>query len=184
MGYRLLILHKLVTCTQHTSFVHSSITMSSFSKEEVEEFKAEAISGAFDPVCSDDEEDVAEKDNFNGWVEDEDDGEEFKSLFCDKTFKTIRDLIDHDKGVYGFDLEAVVHGVVTDDVSFIKLINYIRASVKSWDDCNVEKVSHLHEDIVTNKSFSDDKYMIPQLENDVLLFFFEEAFPFIAEDEA
>ncbi len=156
--------------------------MASFTKEEIEEFIAEGSSPAFDPVCSDDEEDVAEKDNFNGWVDD-DESEEFKSLFCSKKFQSIKALIAHDKEVFGFDLKAVVEAVANTDIAYIQLINFIRGTAKSWSTTDeehnsalLENIKSLEHDILNNKSFLDEKNMIPQLEDDALLFLYEDEF--------
>jgi hypothetical protein len=157
--------------------------MSGFTKEEIEEFKAEASSRAFDPVCSDDEEDAAEKDNFDGWVEQDDEVIEFKSLFGEHTFPSLRELIDHDRNTFGFDLDQVVSSVVEEDISFIQLINFVRFVVNSWDECTLEKVQNLQEDILGNKSFRDDKFMFPQIPNDPVLYLYEEVYPSFGASE-
>lgn len=157
--------------------------MSQFSEADLAEFKADGTSSAFDPVCSDDEEDNKEKDNFNGWVE-EDELIEVKSLFSDKILPSIVDLVEFDKETFGFDLRRIVTtAIVQDDIAFIKLVNFIRATVKSWTYVNRENIEMLEQQIESKVFLEDDQNMIPQLENDPLLYLYEEAFSSLVVDE-
>lgn len=130
-----------------------------------------------------DEGDESDKDDFRDWqAEDgEDEEEAVKSLFCSQKLPSLAELVEHDKKIFGFDLQAVVKDVCQDDFSYIKLINFIRSSVKEK-----EAEASSKEDLVASvtrliesKVFLDgETYLKPVIESDPLLFLFDELFEF------
>lgn len=130
-----------------------------------------------------DEGDESDKDDFRDWqAEDgEDEEEAVKSLFCSQKLSSLAELVEHDKKIFGFDLQAVVKDVCQDDFSYIKLINFIRSSVKEK-----EAEASSKEDLVASvtrliesKVFLDgETYLKPVIESDPLLFLFDELFEF------
>jgi hypothetical protein len=115
--------------------------------------------------------------NFDDWIED-DEATQVKSLFSDSFFSSIDELIAHEKENFDFDFQAVVRDVCKDDMSFIKLVNYIRRSVK--------EANQSFQDIITlvnTKEFlGDDRNMIPILEEDPLLYLYADYFEDLAAE--
>jgi hypothetical protein len=119
--------------------------------------------------------------NFDDWIED-DEATQVKSLFSDCYFSSIDELIAHEKENFGFDLQAVVRDVCRDDLSFIKLVNFIRRSVKEAT-LSAQDIIKL---VNTKEFLEDDRNMIPSLEEDPLLYLFADYFENLAaesEDE-
>ena len=124
-----------------------------------------------------------EKD-LEDWV-DEDDQILFKSLFDDTYFSSVDLLIAYDMDVYNFNLKQVVAEYAIDDISIIKLINFIR--FKTLSNTNELITNTFIEDLynmLVNKTFLDgDLYMKPTLDNDPLLYMYEDCLLTIEEDE-
>jgi hypothetical protein len=139
-----------------------------------------------EPVDDDhsDEGDESDKDDFRDWqAEDGEDEEEsaVKSLFCAQKLPSLAELVEHDKKHFGFDLQAVVKDVCEDDFSFIKLINFIRSSVKEREaeTSSKEDLVASVTSLIESRVFLDgETYLKPVLESDPLLFLFDELFEF------
>ncbi|KAF1831935.1 S-adenosyl-L-methionine-dependent methyltransferase [Decorospora gaudefroyi] len=99
-------------------------------------------------------------------VEDasEPDTTSFKDLFSDRQFSRVADLIAHNKSENGFDLTATIKdfGPDADELTIIKLINYLRLEAQKGKDPKTIKVTL--DDLIS------DKYLQPVLEDDALLF--------------
>lgn len=88
----------------------------------------------------------------------------FKCLFCDQQLSRISDLSAHCRSEHGFDLNETIKGLGSDadELTIIKLVNYLRAEAKNGTDSRSLKI--------TLQDLSDDKYLQPVLEDDALLF--------------
>ncbi|KAF1937393.1 histone-arginine methyltransferase CARM1 [Clathrospora elynae] len=99
-------------------------------------------------------------------VEDasEPDTTSFKCLFCEQQWSRVPDMSTHCKSDHGFDLTATIKdlGPDADELTIIKLINYLRACAQTSTDPKTLKIAP--EDL------SSDKYLQPVLEDDALLF--------------
>lgn len=87
-------------------------------------------------------------------------------LFCPETFAQLTDAFKHIKDSHAFDFQATRKQLGLDFYQCIKLLNYIRTQVQagamtSWTWTGKEV-------------WDDDQYLQPVLENDTLLFGFEE----------
>lgn len=131
-----------------------------------------------------DEGDESDKDDFRDWqAEDGEDEEEsaVKSLFCAQKLPSLTELVEHDKKHFGFDLQATVKDFCEDDFSYIKLINFIRATVKDKDAeiSNKEELVAIVRGLMESRAFLDgETYLKPVIESDPLLFLFDELFEF------
>lgn len=98
------------------------------------------------------------------WQDVESDNEAISivSLFDSKTFTSPGDMLKHCKDQHNFDLIALINRLQLDFHGSIKLVNFIRSSVKAGQPVVAQDISA--------DSFSDDKYLKPVLENDALLF--------------
>lgn len=101
------------------------------------------------------------------WQDVEPDEEQltFTSPFGPETFPTLRELLDHCQNTKGFDLVATFKRLGLDFHGGVKLINFLRSSTRDSAPVRNE---------VTAEDFADDKYLIPVLENDALLFSLDE----------
>lgn len=99
----------------------------------------------------------------DGWEDAEEDQEDIVvvSLFDDKTFKSVQEMLAHCKDEHGFDFTAVQAELKLDFYDRIRLVNYIRSQVKA----GVSK-----PDVSTKDVFADEKYLQPVLEDDAFLF--------------
>lgn len=107
------------------------------------------------------------------WVED--DEIVVKSLFNEDTLKSVEELILHDKEIFGFDLREQVKAHCTDELSIIRLINFVRSETAAAPAVDSNFIDSLVIKIGTKEFASDDKYMVPVIEDDPLLFSFEES---------
>ncbi|KAF2853071.1 histone-arginine methyltransferase CARM1 [Plenodomus tracheiphilus IPT5] len=88
----------------------------------------------------------------------------FKCLFCDQQLSRTSDLSTHCKSEHAFDLNETIKslGSDADELTIIKLVNYLRTEAKKGTDSKSLKV--------TLQNLFDDKYLQPVLEDDALLF--------------
>lgn len=126
------------------------------------------------------------ENDLDDWVdEEEDDQMLFKSLFDDSYFSSVDLLISYDIDVYNFNLKQVVAEYAVDDISIIKLINFIRS--KTLSNTNDSITSMFIDDLnnlLSNRSFlEDDLYMKPTLDDDPLLYMYADYLLTIEEDE-
>ncbi|KAJ4371210.1 Ribosomal protein arginine N-methyltransferase rmt3 [Neocucurbitaria cava] len=88
----------------------------------------------------------------------------FKCLFCNQQWSRVSDMGKHCTTEHGFDLIKTVQslGPDADELTIIKLVNYLRAeSQKSIDPKSID---------VSLKTLESDEYLLPVLEDDALLF--------------
>jgi hypothetical protein len=129
-----------------------------------------------------DENEIEPEKEFNEWVEDEDDESELvQSLFSEAKLRNIEQLIEFDSANFGFDLNFVVKTFCSDDFSYIKLINFIRSFPF---DSNLKELSirNLMEALETRQFLEGEQYLRPIMEDDALLFKFDEIFEFEGND--
>lgn len=144
--------------------------MDFLSEEDKNDMQNETFTNAY--PTADDEADI-ERD-LEDWVEE---GEAMKSLFNEDRLDTVSSLISHDLDLFGFDLRSVVREYCSDDdLSVIKLINFIRSNVAKQpvELINAEFISNLVQSIGTKEFIQNDEYMKPVIEDDPLLFLYEE----------
>jgi protein arginine N-methyltransferase 3 len=128
------------------------------------------------------DEDQEDKE-FNDWVEDEDESLSVQDLFSSATFPSISLMMEHDKNSFDFDLKDIVQTVCKDTYEYIKLINFIRSTASTLPNISKEQVADVKNQIL-NKSFLEgEQYLKPVLENDPLLFIYEENFSLEEDDE-
>lgn len=115
------------------------------------------------------------ENDLDDWVEE--DNVDIKSLFNEDIVHSVDELLSHDRDLFGFDLKLSIQGNCTDDISIIKLINFIRAEVALHSGI-VEGtfIGALRERIDAKVFLDGEGYMKPTIEDDQLLFLYEEAF--------
>lgn len=101
------------------------------------------------------------------WLDMESDEETITitSFFGPQTFPTVATMLEDSKKSHGFDFAANVEQLGLDFHGAVKLVNFIRDSVKQG--------LSLPNDISANH-FDDEKYLQPVLENDALIFSLDE----------
>ncbi|KAF7729840.1 hypothetical protein EC973_003574 [Apophysomyces ossiformis] len=108
---------------------------------------------------------------WDDWESDEEGDAESQCLFCSQIFSSPVGTFGHCKDTHGFDFLDVKRSLKLDFYQTIRMINYIRHQVLT------------HPDLATTKSFTitgsepfleNDEFLKPVLENDALLFAFEE----------
>jgi len=117
------------------------------------------------------------ENDLEDWIDDEeDDNLMIKSLFDDSHFPTVESLLHYDSNVYKFDLRQIIHGQFHDDISIIKLINFIRFKVSSAEKGSIsdEFIEEIIRMVGTKEFLSNDLYMKPVLEDDPLLYLYED----------
>lgn len=130
-----------------------------------------------DNILAVEEDEESDKEDFSGWTAGEDDDEDLRvrSLFGHAKLPNIAEMIAHDKRIFNFDLSAIVKEHCTDDFSYIKLINFIRTYASGFDPSELD-MSALVDKITRKMHLEGDLYLKPVLEDDPLLFLFEEIF--------
>ncbi|EEB08394.1 type I ribosomal protein arginine N- methyltransferase Rmt3 [Schizosaccharomyces japonicus yFS275] len=88
----------------------------------------------------------------------------FQCLFCKDMFSSLPELWEHAKKVHNFDFEQLKKQHQLDLYGCFKLVNYIRSMVKLGETPDFSDAS----------VFANEKYMIPVLENDAVLFSLDE----------
>jgi protein arginine N-methyltransferase 3 len=158
----------------------SSFSAATSEEEEVNQEIDEQVQQQHQGEGSDEEDNSVEQEDkeFNEWVEDEEEAIRVKSLFSDTQLGSIESLIEHDKQKFQFDLKQVVEDVCTDDLSFIRLINFIRSSVNEISEVSAAQVSEITETIYSKVFLNEDRFMRPAQENDPLLYLYEDIFDF------
>ncbi|KAL4908020.1 hypothetical protein BDW74DRAFT_148443 [Aspergillus multicolor] len=122
-----------------------------------------------DSVTSDDSDATDEE----GWedVEPDDETQPVVGLFSDKVYPDIRSMLKESKDKYNFDLRKIQKELDLDFLDTIKLVNYIRTSVKD---------GNMSPDVSTKDKFQDEVYLKPVLEDDALLYSLDD----IEDDES
>ncbi|KAI9827137.1 MAG: hypothetical protein M1819_007028 [Sarea resinae] len=98
-----------------------------------------------------------------GWedLEPEDQQQQVVCLFSDEIFPDLPSMLEHCKSQFDFEFVKTRNRLGLDFYGTIKLVNYIRASVKN---------GNLKPDLSSSTVLEDDKYLQPVLEDDALLF--------------
>ncbi|KAF9579371.1 hypothetical protein BGW38_004402 [Lunasporangiospora selenospora] len=129
-----------------------------------------------------DEGDIA----WDDWADDDDDNlhvPESKCLFCSNTQPSARETFQHCKTVHGFDFVAIRHGLRLDFYQSIRLINSVRqlALDHGFDESTTVAAAKDGEplaqlgNLTGKESFlNDDAFLRPVLEDDSLMFEFED----------
>lgn len=130
--------------------------------------------------------DEEEEQLWDDWEGEEGEGEsEFVCLFCDSRYSSWGSLFDHCASLHHFDFHNIRTTLNLDFYSSFKLINFIRSQVaenRCWScgltcQCNRDLQNHLHDVVDINKIktlWSDDRYLIPFMQDDSLLYSFGE----------
>jgi protein arginine N-methyltransferase 3 len=116
---------------------------------------------------------IGEEDgNLSDWVSDGEENVSVKDLFSSKVFATVSELIAHSKETYNFDIAEIVRGFgADDDIAIILFVNFVRSNVASCEGTvNPVFVEQLKEQIEKKEFLNDEKFMIPCLQEDNLLF--------------
>ncbi|KAL2337217.1 hypothetical protein Fmac_011663 [Flemingia macrophylla] len=134
----------------------------------------------------DDDDEGEEEEAWDDWEGDEGEREsEFACLFCDSHYSSCGSLFEHCASLHHFDFHAVRAALNLDFYASFKLINFIRsqvAEIRCWNcglafQCNRDLQNHLHDvvDFSEIKTlWNDDKYLIPFMQDDSLLYSFGE----------
>ncbi|KAL5000251.1 S-adenosyl-L-methionine-dependent methyltransferase [Aspergillus recurvatus] len=112
-----------------------------------------------DSVTSEDS-DITDEE---GWedVEPDDETQPVVGLFSDKVFPDVRSMLKECKDKHDFDLMKLQKELDLDFLDTIKLVNYIRSSVKN---------GYMTPDVSSKDKFQDEIYLKPVLEDDALLY--------------
>ncbi|KAF8022184.1 hypothetical protein BT93_G2359 [Corymbia citriodora subsp. variegata] len=140
---------------------------------------------------AEDSEEDEEGDDWRFDVDDEDEDEDeesspsFLCLFCDAVYGSCASLFDHCSSAHHFDFDGIRKALGLDFYASVKLVNYVRSQVaknRCWScglECisNQELLNHSHEansleDIKIH--IADDEYLNPFLQEDPLLYSFDE----------
>lgn len=131
-----------------------------------------------------------ENEDWDDWGEDDDnDGGEndkpFMCLFLDSQFSSCSELFEHCRLAHKFDFDGIRKELGLDFYGSFKLINYVRSQVaenRCWS-CGLACQSqqdiqnHLHETVKLKDIkplWDDDKYLKPFMQDDPLLYSFDE----------
>jgi 2-polyprenyl-3-methyl-5-hydroxy-6-metoxy-1,4-benzoquinol methylase len=125
-----------------------------------------------------------EDGNFSDWESDNEEELPVKSLFSDVILPTIEILFEHDLNNHNFDLRTMANTMGNDDVSLIKLINFIRYQVnKQNGNITTQFIEELQNEILSKEFLNNDLYMKVVLQEDPLLFSLREAMGVEFEDD-
>ncbi|KAJ0531102.1 putative methyltransferase transcription factor C2H2 family [Helianthus annuus] len=137
----------------------------------------------------DDVEEEEEEQNWDDWTADGEEGEEddlqLLCLFCENRFKSSGSLFDHCFSSHSFDFKTIKTTFKLDFYGCFKLINYVRSQVANnqcWScgsTCKSRQAlqDHLHEPSGfenSNLPWDNDMYLKPYMEEDNLLYSFDE----------
>lgn len=102
------------------------------------------------------------------WQDVEPDEEQitYVSPFGSETFTSLEALLEHCKTTKNFDLLATAKRLHLDFHGGVKFVNFLRARVRDSEPISAADISA--------RDFEDDKYLMPVLENDALLFNLDE----------
>ncbi|CAA0831436.1 Probable protein arginine N-methyltransferase 3 [Striga hermonthica] len=147
--------------------------------------------GALRHSSDSDSEEELEDQNWDEWKDEDDAVEElgsnpqFSCLFCDSSYDSCSSLFQHCVSAHLFDFYAIKKAYNLDFYKCFKLINFVRSQVainKCWS-CGTTCISkedlqkHLHESANFDGStfpWDDDKYFKPFMQDDSLLYSFDE----------
>ncbi|KAG5985115.1 hypothetical protein E4U55_001364 [Claviceps digitariae] len=112
----------------------------------------------------------------SNWLDIEPDVEniEFVSLFDGQTFPTLIAMLDYCKQQHNFNLVENIRRLQLDFLGAVKLINFIRISVR-------DKITLPQQ--ISCEDIDDERYLSPVLENDALIFSLDEALDLSNQDQ-
>ncbi|KAF9431718.1 hypothetical protein BGZ76_011790 [Entomortierella beljakovae] len=118
------------------------------------------------------ESEFGEQDNkWDDWEDEEGGSEGAKCLFCADIFPSARETFDHCSTIHGFDFLRARQKFQLDFYQSIRLINYLRQQAQTVEGFD-QSTSWTLEG---NEPFlGDDEYLRPVLEDDSLMFTFED----------
>ncbi|KXZ55523.1 hypothetical protein GPECTOR_2g1072 [Gonium pectorale] len=134
---------------------------------------------------SEDEEEVAlnpeeaagREEDWDEWQGDDTDEDATKSLFGQERLPNPEAAMEHDASKYGFDIRQFAIQERLDEYGIIRVINYIRSEVAAGRDPlpALASTSGRAGGGGGAAAWSDDRYLVPAMEDDALLFYdFEE----------
>lgn len=110
---------------------------------------------------------IAEIDGFSGsesddeWEEMNDEVQVVQCLFCNKSCNNIGDALKHLESLHNFSFANFKNRHALDVYSYIKLINFIRKRKVSPEELNTVSV----------KTWENDEYLVPVIQDDPWLMF-------------
>lgn len=105
---------------------------------------------------------------WDDWSNDEEEQSDCQCLFCPQIYPSVKETFAHIKSVHQFDFQALRKNFNLDFYKCIKLINYIRQQVANNPSYQVVSFDGSEE------FWKGDEYLQPVLQDDALLFNFEE----------
>jgi len=114
---------------------------------------------------------------FNDWESDEDEEVVVKSLFDETLHPGILQALEHDRARWDFNMHEAATSVGMGDLSLIMLVNFVRCRVTSvgYSGVTPEFVAKLKIEVAERKFLDDEKYMVPVLQGDPLLYLLQDA---------
>ncbi|KAI1003390.1 Ribosomal protein arginine N-methyltransferase [Podosphaera aphanis] len=119
--------------------------------------------------------DILDMRGEEGWQDLEPDQEEvqFVSLLDDKVFPDIHQMLDHCREKHGFDFLGLRRSLKLDFYDTIKLVNFVRTHAHAAEGFPSKP---------TKEDFQDEKFLMPVLDDDAVLFNLDEL-PDISEND-
>ncbi|KAJ3378712.1 Protein arginine N-methyltransferase 3 [Lobulomyces angularis] len=96
---------------------------------------------------------------------------DIKCLFCDFVDINVIKIFKHTSLEHEFDFNHIKEELDLDFYSFIKMINFIRTTMNETGTCSIDVIKNSKKQWV-----SDEKYLTPVLQDDPLLYCFDENF--------
>ncbi|KAG0267786.1 hypothetical protein DFQ27_008285 [Actinomortierella ambigua] len=119
------------------------------------------------------ESELGEQDNgWDDWEEEEGMNVPCKCLFCPIEFPSAKDVFDHCTSSHGFDFLKTRRTLGLDFYQSIRLINYLRKQAQ--ENPAVEKTTSFELKSKDEAFLSEDSYLLPVMEDDALLYAFED----------
>ena len=144
--------------------------MEFISEEELKSIKDEELIA----TAPQEDVDIEIEQDLDDWIEEEE-TIAIKSLFNYDLLSSVELLLTHDMELFNFDLKQLVsEHCGGDDISVIRLINFIRSSAASQSiDNNDQFISDLILKIEQKAFLQGEDYMKPIIEDDPLLYLYE-----------
>ncbi|KAI5789736.1 S-adenosyl-L-methionine-dependent methyltransferase [Peziza echinospora] len=132
-------------------------------------FSDESEEERLSDVAADDE---GWEDTERGAAEEEE--VEAQCLLCETVFGSTEKVLGHTVAEHGFDLRGYRRKFELDFYSTIKLINYIRSRIIINKDDPARVIADLTLEATRAEVLAEEKYLLPVLEDDALLYAFED----------
>ncbi|CAF9913087.1 MAG: hypothetical protein ALECFALPRED_008628 [Alectoria fallacina] len=130
-----------------------------------------------EPSDSSEEADILDLKDDEGWEDQEPDVEniEVYCLGCSQTFSDAQSMLPHCRDTHNIDIVKVQKTLRLDFLEMIKMINFIRAEGRAVGRCP--------PDLSSTDVFQSEHWLIPQLEDDALLYSLHDIIGEDLEDE-